>query len=444
MESNPERHRRVCLVGVALLIVLSLAKFVHDVRWLTFPVNDLTTPWVASKAFVAGKNPYNDIQEFERIWAATRVSSTTGGVDYKRILELYPMGYLPSAFPLVAALTPMPWREAVYVYLAGSISLFVAMLLMLARKLEMPWSDLRKMYMMAFALAMAPLHSGIHQSNLNTLTIALLGMGVVFLPRRPYLSGIALALGFCMKPQVAFLFFAYPWLRRKWKTALTGLVACAAISSSSLLWMHFHHIEWFGAYRESVTKFSLPGGANDFYGPGSGKFEMVNLQVLVFQFTHSQNASAVVSWAAFLLLAMVSAFLISARLSEKNEGLGVAIISVLTLFPVYQRIYTAALFIFVLYWAVDNWRLRSAKAALLLMLPLLLPLVAMTQVGALRGFVERHDLDSHFLWNAVVMPHAIWIELFLVAILLAVLYRAPSIRRTTSTATLQVDLDGGG
>jgi hypothetical protein len=315
---------------------------------------------------------------------------------------------------------------------------------MLARKLEMPWSDLRKMYMMAFALAMAPLHSGIHQSNLNTLTIALLGMGVVFLPRRPYLSGIALALGFCMKPQVAFLFFAYPWLRRKWKTALTGLVACAAISSSSLLWMHFHHIEWFGAYRESVTKFSLPGGANDFYGPGSGKFEMVNLQVLVFQFTHSQNASAVVSWAAFLLLAMVSAFLISARLSEKNEGLGVAIISVLTLFPVYQRIYTAALFIFVLYWAVDNWRLRSAKAALLLMLPLLLPLVAMTQVGALRGFVERHDLDSHFLWNAVVMPHAIWIELFLVAILLAVLYRAPSIRRTTSTATLQVDLDGGG
>jgi hypothetical protein len=283
--------------------------------------------------------------------------------------------------------------------------------------------------MMAFALAMAPLHTGIHQSNLSTLTIALLGVGVAFLEKRPYLSGIAFALGLCLKPQVAFLFFAYPWLRRKWKTAISGLAACAIICSSSLLWMHFHHIEWFSAYRYSLSKlYSFPGSVNDFYGPGPGKFGMVNLQVLAFQFTHSPHASSLISWAAFLLLAIVSAFLIDAKVSEKNEGLGIAIISVLTLFPVYQRMYTAALLVFVIYWALDNWRLTSAKAALLLMLPLLLPFVAMTKTGALAGFVERRNLASHFLWNADIMPHTIWIELFLVAILLAVLRRAPAIR----------------
>jgi hypothetical protein len=296
----------------------------------------------------------------------------------------------------------------------------------------------------ALALAMAPLHTGVHQSNLNTLTIAFLGLGVVFLAKRPYWSGIAFALGLCLKPQVAFLFFAYPWLRRKWKTALSGLAACAAISSCSLLWMHFHHIEWLSAYRDSLWKLgSLPGGVNDFYGAGPGKFEMVNLQVLAFQFTHSPHASAVVSWAVFLLLAIVSGFLINAKVSDRNEGLGIAIVSVLTLFPVYQRIYTAALLVFVIYWALGNWRLTSAKASLMLMLPLLLPLVAMTRVGALAGFVDRHNLDSHFLWNAVILPHVIWIELFLAAILSAVLYGTPAIRRATSTATPEVDLNEG-
>jgi hypothetical protein len=430
MKSSPEKHRTVCFIGIALLIFLSLTKFTYDILRLVYPVNDLTVAWVASKAFIEGKNPYNDIQEFERIWAATGISSADGCTDFKCILELSPMGYLPPALPLLAVLTPMPWRAAVYVYLAGSTALFVAMLLMLARKLELPWSDPRKMYMVAFALAMAPLHAGIHGSNLNTLTIAFIGLGVVFLTKRAYLSGIALALGLCLKPQVAFLFFAYPWLRRKWKVALTGLAACAAICSFSLLWMHFHHIEWFGAYRDSLRKLgSFPGGINDFYGPGRGKFEMVNLQVLAFQFTHSTHASSVVSWAAFLLLATVAAILIGAKVSERNEGLGIAIISVLTLFPVYQRRYTAALLIFVLYWAVENWPRRGSKAALLLMLPLLLPLVAMTRVGALAGFVDRHNLDSHFLWNAFFMPHVIWIELFLVAILLAVLYGTPAIGR---------------
>jgi hypothetical protein len=432
MKSSLEKHRTVCLIGVALLIVLALIKFAYDVRWLTYPVNDLTAPWVSSRAFIEGKNPYNDIQEFDRIWATTGISSANGCKDFKCILDLSPIGYLPSALPVVALLTPMPWHAAVYIYLAGSTALFVVMLFLLARKLEMPWSDPRKMCMMAFALAMAPLHTGIHQSNLSTLTIALLGMGVVFLEERPYLSGIAFALALCLKPQVAFLLFAYPWLRRKWRTAIAGLATCAIICTGSLLWMHFHHIEWFGAYRDSLSKlYSFPGGVNDFYGTGPGKFEMINLQVLAFQFTHSPHASLLVSWAAFLLLAIVSAFLIDAKVSARNEGLGIAIISVLTLFPVYQRMYTAAILIFVIYWALDNWRLTSAKGALLLMLPLLIPFVAMTQAGALAVFVERNNLGSHFLWNAIIMPHTIWIELFLVVILLAVLSGTPAIRGRT-------------
>jgi len=243
------------------------------------------------------------------------------------------------------------------------------------------------------------------------------------------LSGIALAISVCLKPQVAFLFFAYPWLRRQWRTAFTGLAVCATIFTSSLLWMGFHNINVYRSYLGALAQFNSQDSYNSFTYPGPIRYLLINLQVVVFQFTRSAVESNILSWLLFLILAAASALLIRSRVSEGNEGIDIAIISVLTLFPVYQRIYTAALLVFVIFWALGNWRLTSAKVSLVLMLPLLLPLVAMTRVGALAGFVKRHNLDSHFLWNAVIMPHMIWIELFLVLILLAVLYGTPANRR---------------
>jgi hypothetical protein len=98
---------------------------------------------------------------------------------------------------------------------------------------------------------------------------------------------------------------------------------------------------------------------------------------------------------------------------------------------VYQQIYTGAILLFVVYWAFQNWPRATAKAAIVLMLPLLFPLTAMTwQSASLAEFVERHHLSSYFLWNAFVMPHVVWIELFLVAILFTELYGSVAKPRT--------------
>jgi hypothetical protein len=415
--------RSISIVGLALLFAFALARFAYDSRRLIYPVNDLTPVWVSAKAFVAGKNPYNDIQEFERIWATTGIASADGCADYSCILRKYPMGYPPTALPLLAPLALFDWRTAVDAYLAGSIVLFVAMVLMLARRLQLPWSNLRTLYMIAFALALAPLHAGIHHSNLNTFVIVCLGAGVIFMTERPCVSGIALAISFCLKPQVAFLFFAYPWLRRRWRTAFTGVGACAIITTVSLLWASFHHVELFRAYLDSLARFMPPGGHNSFYSPSPERYTLINFQVLAFQFTHIALESNILSWVLCALLATASAVVIHSRVSEKNDGIDIAIISVVTLLPVYQQIYTAAILIFVVYWAIESWPQTRAKAALLLMLPLLFPFVAMTlHVPSLTALVERLHLGSYFFWNAFVMPHVVWIELLLVAILLTELW----------------------
>jgi hypothetical protein len=427
-------QRAIPFVGLALLFAFSLARFAYDVSRLGRPANDLIGPWVSSKVLIEGQNPYSDIQDIRRLWPVLN-SSPECRAGYNCFPNTYHMVYPPSALPLVALLTLLPWRAAVYFYLVGSTALFVAMIVMLAKKLRLPWSSPRKLYMIAFALALAPLHAGIKASNLNTLVIALLGVGIIFMTRRPYLSGLALAIGICLKPQVAFLFFAYPWLRRKWTTAFAELVACTAISAGSVLWMRFNHVEWFRAYLSNMTNASIGPHTvfSYFYAPDPWKYLSTNLQVLAFQFTHSPGDANVLSWTLFLVLAAVSAFLINSRVSDKNEGIGIAIISVLTLLPVYQLIYTAAILVFVVYWAVEKWPLKKAKAALLIMLPLLLPLVAITiRISQVASFVERHYLGAYFLWNAFVLPHVVWIELFLAAILLTDLYRTAAIPRTPS------------
>lgn len=424
MQSAGETRRVFGLILVALLLTLSLAKFIYqDVRRLAYPVNDLTTPWVSAKAWTHGQNPYGDSPELAKIWADTRTTPQNGCTDYVCILSRFPMAYPPSALVLLAPLGTLHWSTAVYTCLAGSTVLFVAMLLLLVQRLQLPWSDPRKLFLVAFALAFAPLHSGIHESNLNTVIVACLCAAVVFMATRPCLSGTALALAICLKPQVAFLFFAYPWLRRKWRTAFTALGVSAAISAVSAIWMSVHHVAWLKGYLGALSAYSSPNSNSSFYAPGPGKFQLLNLQVIAYQLTHVPAISNAVSLALFALLALLAAFLIVSRVSENNEAAGIAIVSVLTLLPVYQRFYAAALLIFVMYWAVEHWPERRAKVALVLMSALLLPLASMTQQGRLAAFVEDHHLDSHLFWNLILMPHVIWIELILLLMLLADLGR---------------------
>jgi len=418
-------QRAIFFIGLALLFVFSLARFADNLNRSVYPLNDLTPGWVSSQAFINGKNPYNDTQELEKIWASTRIYRAGGCADYKCILNKFPMAYLPTALPLFALLALLPWHTAVYAYLVASTLSIVAMVVLLAQRLKYPWTDPRKWYMIAFPLAMAPLQTSVHCSNVNTIIIALLGAGVILMRERPYFSGFTFAISICLKPQLAFLFFAYPWLRKKWKTVFAELAVCGIICVCVMLWAGFHHLELLKAYSESLAEFNTPGGQNSFFENSPKRYLLVNVQVIAYQFTHSPMISEIISWTFFLLLAAVSLFLIHTRVSDRNEGIGIAIISVLTLLPVYQRIYSAAILIFVVYWAIENWFLRAAKAALLIMFPMLLPLATLSwSIPRMANFVEIYHLDTYFLWNAFIMPHQVWIELCLLLILLYVLSRS--------------------
>jgi hypothetical protein len=410
--------QRVVYLAVALLLLLAAVKFVfQDGRRLAYPMNDLTTPWVSSQAFLHGNNPYSDIQELSRIWSLTHIAQAGKCTDFACILAIHQSVYPPTTLALIAPLGLLHWRTAVYAYTLGSSALFVMALLVLAQKLSPSWKDWRKLYFVAFALAMAPLHSGIHEVNLITLVVVFLCAGVGLLSDRPYAAGIALAIAACLKPQVAIFFFAYPWLRRKWKTAFASLGTLSLISACSLIWLRVHHQQWLGSFLSQLAQFSAPGGPSGAEAPGPGKFPLLNLRVLTFQLTLSRNLSSILAWTIFALLAAVAVYLIVRRVTDENESAGVAIIAVLTLLPVYHRYYTASILLFVLYWAVEHFDASRAKAALLFLVPLLVPFAAIME----RSGIARRLMDNHsalgVVWNDFLMPHVIWIELLLLLLL---------------------------
>jgi hypothetical protein len=137
---------------------------------------------------------------------------------------------------------------------------------------------------------------------------------------------------------------------------------------------------------------------------------MIHLPVLAYQMTHSASAASAISWLIFLAMAGTAAVLIYRRIDASTEWLGLAIVAVLTLLPVYQRFYSASILAFATYWAVENWSNGIARAVRIVMLPLLVPFVTLTmEARPAVSFIAAHHLSSNWMWNSFVMPYTVWI-----------------------------------
>ena len=407
---QPTIQRRLLYCSVVLLFAYASAVLLfEDVRHMVLP-NDLSFLWVPTKAFMAGKNPYNDTAEFEKIWADAGVGLSWGCPNYACMLDAFTMGYPPTALALATPLGLFGLRGAIFLYLLLSVSLFLWFLILLARKLPPTVDRGGKLFLVAFTLALVPLHSGIRNSNPNTLVMACLLAAVVWFKHRPGWAGIALAIGICIKPQLVFLFFAYPWLRKQWKIVAYEMAGLVAICAGTLLWLSLHHISWLPAYRQSLAHFSASGGPNSFDTAGSAKFRLINLQILIYQVTHNPRFTIVASGVIFLVMLAFATWFIYTRVSPATESIGFAVISVLTLVPVYQRLCSATILVFVIFWALGNWPRRSAKLVLLSALGMLVPFLSVTKsVGIVVAFVARHHLDCLVSCRGVAgasWPHA--------------------------------------
>lgn len=395
---------------IVALFLLTAVKFLRqDMPGLRGGLNDLATPWVAANALAIGADPYGSNVSTERIYQNSGMASATACPSYSLALHKYPMAYPPPALFLLASFTFLPWKAAVLFFSFVSIAILIAALVLVAYGRSLLAGTL----VVGFGLAMAPVHSGIHQANPNTLVVGLLLGGAALFTCAPVLSGVLIGLAFCLKPQVAFLFLLFLWYRRSWRAVWASTTTVAVVFAASFGWLALHHVSWLASYRAQMPAFAA---ANSFSDAGLGPFQLLNLQVVAWQITHDVAAANAIAWGVFFVLLAIGGIRLARR--ESAVATSLALLSVLTLMPVYQRYYTAALLLLVFAWAVDAWPHWRAKLAIALLLPLIVPLVTIGQKNLL---IANHYSNSRF-WQIVLWPHMVWLELALAGLLIGELW----------------------
>jgi hypothetical protein len=414
---------------LTLLILLAASEFVvrGPVRFFrAADFNDFISPYIQSRALIQGLDPYSP-EVLVRLWPVT-------GPHRLQFLDkdladgsLIAKRGIPTAYPLTALfllvpLAMLPWSVAHLLWLAITAVLALEVIWSLLRRLTIEVDGWRAYVFVAFALALAPLHTGSAAGSIVIATVALCGIALVREQSgTATFAGILFGLAVCLKPQIGLPFLAYYLLRRRWRLCgiATGIVLTAAVLAMARL--AISGTPWLQNYRTDNKVLLVSGILADFTERNPLRFSLINLQVLFYTIWHQAGAANAfaIGLSAVLFVIWVGLLLRNERQNE-DALLAMSAVAMLSLLPVYHRFYDAFLLIFPLCWSLREFsgpRKQFARGTLVLMLPFLVPGGSALEEMQRGGRIPQAIAQS-WLWNRVVMPHEIWCLLFLGALLL--------------------------
>jgi hypothetical protein len=418
-----------------LLVLLAASEFIArgPVRFLrAADFNDFISPYIQSRALVMGMDPYSP-EVLVRLWPVEGAHRpeflakdlADGSLIMKRgIPTAYPITCLFLLIPLAV----LPWPAAHFCWLVITACLTLAVIWSLLSLIgagagvESNKNDWRAYVFVAFALALAPLHTGFAAGSIVIGTVALCGIAVSRAQGgSETFAGILIGMAICLKPQIGLPFFACYLLWRRWR--LCGMAAGVVLTTAilALARLAISGTPWLENYRMDNKVLLATGILSDFTERNPIRFSLINLQVLFYAMVRNAAAANTLAFAISATLFGIWLVLMLRRGSKNNDVLlPLSTIAVLSLFPVYHRFYDAFLLIFPLCWSLREFsgpRNKFARGAFLLMLPFLVPGGSALEQWQASGKIPQAMVDSWW-WTGIVMPHQIWFLLFLSLMLL--------------------------
>ena len=368
---------------------------------------DLSTFYSASRAWLAGSNPY-DAANLSTIFQQAGGTLTPA-------LSINP----PETFVLMALLSVLPWALAEGTWTILNVALVALCVGMAMSLAHLNVRSTRGLLFLGFALALAPFQTSISQGQL-TIAVTALVLGTFWgqVHDRPWLSGVCLALAISLKPQMAVLFLGLLLFRGRWKAGLWALSTLAIITA-------------LGSRQDGDRRRGLaadvagqPGGPHhggtlDPTGPTA--YLMINLQVLL----HLPLMSAppfvldVVTYAAVAIVGSMFLLALRQRDDLETQLLLFAGCAVLNLLVVYNRIYGATLLILPMAWALSPVRRHSRVEAAVVAVAIVVFLVpGAAALGGLALPSGAGQLETT-LWQYLVLHEIIALVIILAALLVA-------------------------
>lgn len=425
----PSAKRRAKFAQDALLgmlVLLAGAEFAlrGPVRFAhTRNFNDFLSPYVQTKAWLQGADPYSP-QSLVRFWPADAAPDQFDPEDVAdRSLVLkrgIPTGYPLTTLVLIAPLALLPWNVAFPLWMAITLGAFFIAASSVFRVARIGGRTLTYAFL-ALALALAPFHTGIAAGCIITVAVAAVAAALwAAEEQREVLAGILLAVAVGLKPQIGLPFVFFYLLRRRWRIPVVSSVLVALLFVVALIRLSVGGTPWVQSYLYDSRVLLGPGSLGDFTEQDPIRFGLINFQVAAYTILHSRALANFAAMAIAGAAGLFWLFLFFRQREGKEHLLALSALAVLSCLPVYHRFYDADLLILPLAWslaALDSGLRTQAKAVLgVIMAVFLVP-----GGSALEQFLRAGHFASvrnSWWWNTVVMPHESWSVLLLGLLLL--------------------------
>jgi glycosyl transferase family 87 len=299
----------------------------------------------------------------------------------------------------------------------------------LALLIHLRWREPRTYVFCAFVLALAPFHTGLAAGSIAIAVVAMTAVVCLAAERgQDIAAGVLLAIAVSLKPQIALPFLLYFLLCRRWRLAGTAMGIVALGAALAVLRLTIAGTPWVESYLYDNRMLFSRGSLGDFTEANPIRFGLVNLQVLLYVILHDRAIANGLALAVAISAGLWWLFLLNRRSGSGQHLLALSTLVVISLLPVYHRLYDASLLVFPLAWSLTelSGKIRSlGNITFCLILPFLVPggtVLEQIQLSVSAG------VRGAWWWNAMVMPHQVWVLVILSVVLLE------AMRRTSNDA----------
>jgi hypothetical protein len=370
----------------------------------------------ASRAWVAGENPYDEPALHERWRRETSGDSSITEISW--LQSIVP----PTTLVMLAPFAMLPRASAFAAWYAFNLLALTAAGAAALATSGLSLRQFRGWALLAAIALLGPVQSGVHAGQPAIAAAACIVVAIWCESRdRPIAAGVLLALATALKLQLGAPLIVLALYRRRWRaggvaTAVFALVALVAVGR-----LQVAGIAWWGDWMANIHRSASNGAPNDFTDANPTRDHLLNLQLPLYAITASRQAAMTLS----LLIGGVLAIVYAIRLHRTPTKilLAVAPAAALTLLPIYHRYYDATLLIIPLAWAFAALTDQAYRPWPIVVLGLIAPFVL--PVGWAMNLVKRGYVSAAIAaqpwWQILIFPLQVWLLLALTIALIAAL-----------------------
>jgi alpha-1,2-mannosyltransferase len=379
-------------------------------------MSDFLPMYVQAKAWMKGMDPYSQTSQLA-LWPK-EVFREPLSPEYLVSRAGMPTPYPVLVFVFLIPFAILPWPMA-----NASLILLDFALLFVTIRILMRFSGMdgmRRMAWIAAVLAFEPVYAGMASNNIGVFAVECALLAFAMSDTSPYIvRAFLLAVSVALKPQIGFCFLLYFFLRGRWRLVAPAVGMLAAALAVALLRMQEAHVAWMESYLQASKFFFHAGGINDFRPGNLYRFDLINLQLVLYPWLGSAKGAHLAALSlGGLLFGLWLVLLVKSR--GFPDSLAMGALSAINLLPFYHRYYDATLLLLPLCWYLVHFRAGEwrDRMSLLLWAPFLVPVA-----GPFRLWLATNTSPDRWL-DAFVRPITNWCLLALTLFLLWNLYRA--------------------